>query len=194
MGGPPERERSFRSRVTVESAAAASPQHPPRTYSCTIEASLGTSAAAEQPTRLWRGMRNLDVGDKFLANNAGGFYTTGCTGSADVTLSVQGWVPGTTLPTDLEDGGRIFVQLPAADSSLKVVGASSSNSSVLKAGTPGALLGGVSYLPATIGEHMTLALMVFVASSIWAYLLACVVSIITSMNPHQVAWQQEMDK
>jgi len=48
MGGPPERERSFRSRVTVESAAAASPQHPPRTYSCTIEASLGTSAAAEQ--------------------------------------------------------------------------------------------------------------------------------------------------
>ena len=27
---------------------------------------------ATSTVRLWRGMRNLDVGDKFLANNAGG--------------------------------------------------------------------------------------------------------------------------
>ena len=56
-------------------------------------------------------------------------------------------VPGTTLPMDLEDGGRIFVQLPAGAaaggaggaggaSGLRVIGASSSDPAVLKAGKP----------------------------------------------------------
>ena len=57
-------------------------------------------------------------------------------------------VPGTTLPTDLQDGGRVFVTMPPGG--LKVTGASSSDPAVLKAGTPtarGALRGGVIAVP-----------------------------------------------
>eukprot|EP00937_MAST-01D_sp_MAST-1D-sp2_P003192 g3192.t1 len=74
-----------------------------------------------------------------------------CTGGArtrDGALAAAGepvlrTVPGTTLPADLEDGGRIFVELPSSNSrggggapGLRATGATSSNPSVVTAGTP----------------------------------------------------------
>jgi len=44
---------------------------------------------ATKTVRLWRGMRNLDVGDKFLANNAGGTEVAPMSTTTDLKVAVH---------------------------------------------------------------------------------------------------------
>ena len=44
---------------------------------------------ATKTTRLWRGMRNLDVGDKFLADNAGGTEVAPMSTTTDMKVAVH---------------------------------------------------------------------------------------------------------
>ena len=44
---------------------------------------------ATKTVRLWRGMRNLDVGDKFLANNTGGTEVAPMSTTTDMRVAVH---------------------------------------------------------------------------------------------------------
>ena len=44
---------------------------------------------ATKTVRLWRGMRNLDIGDKFLANNAGGTEVAPMSTTTDMRVAVH---------------------------------------------------------------------------------------------------------
>ena len=44
---------------------------------------------ATQTVRLWRGMRNIDVGDKFLANNTGGTEVGPMSTTTDMSVAVH---------------------------------------------------------------------------------------------------------
>ena len=44
---------------------------------------------ATKTVRLWRGMRNLDIGDKFLANNAGGTEVAPMSTTTDMRVAVR---------------------------------------------------------------------------------------------------------